>query len=1137
MIKRDPTVSKRIMKISFLVYMGLIAFTGVLPAAPVKGQAARQRADVVLQQPHTLDKVMETLRQRYGASIYYDPQVLKQYTAKEGVWRQATLEDVLHDVLPPAGLSYTMNSNNVIVSSRQQATGKISGHITDSEGNALPGASIQVIETGKGVTANADGDFELNLPPGVYTLQVRYVSYVAKKLEQVRVEAGKTNQLSIQLAKDANKLNEVVITALNLKRDARSLTFSQQGVDVAALNEAKSSNLVNGLSGKIAGVQIVPAGFNTGSSRIVIRGNNSITGNNQPLFVIDGMPIDNEPGDDGALDYGNSAGAINTEDIESIQVLKGPNASALYGSRAANGVVLITTRRGSSGFNVTFNSSVMAQTLTEFPEYQNAYGVGTSFYIDRTNALPVGAVNYRSWGSPMLGQPYVALNGQVKPYLPHPDNVKDFYSTAHLITNALALEGGNAKNLYRFSYTNLNGSSVVKGFNENTRHSFDLRLQQQPKDWLKFDTKINFVRNIVDNRQYSNANGRNPANLYTAMARSTDLSELHPYIDPVTGKEIGTHRNFSNPYWVINENPNHDVKDWLLVTFNPEVQIRPWLKFIARAGADVYWWEGFEFNNIGSVIASNPNGYMRTFNTRQISLNTEGLLSANKQFGNFNLSGILGASRYSLNYEKRGQEISSLLQPGLINLSNTNAYPTVSQSARKKEIQSVYGSVSLGYRNFAFLDLTGRNDWSSTLPRANNSYFYPSVGGALVLNDMLGLKSNLLNYAKVRASYAIVGNDTDPYRLTNTFSFNGLLNGAPLASLSTTMNNPDLKPEKTTSLEFGTDLRLFRNRISLSATYYTAATTNQIITAQLPSSSGYQSRLYNAGKIKNWGVELTGSATVMRAGKFSWETNLNFSKNNSRVVSLLDGISRFQLNGNGGYIYVYAEVGKPYAYLRGLGVASDAQGRMLMDDGGGLLTKNNDMPFGTATPDWLGGINNTFSYGNFNLSVLFDFKMGGVVYSGTMSRMLVNGVAAETLYGRDDYYKHSVIYGESDAELTGGARWDAVFADGKPNTEYMSPQSYEYARPNYAEFVMYDASYIKLREIMLGYTLPLGLLRRTPIKSARLSLMGRNLAILYRRTPKGIDPEASSTSGNGQGIENGSLPPNAIYGFNIRLTL
>lgn len=486
----------------------------------------------------------------------------------------------------------------------------LKGKVTDNKGTPLAGVSVSIRgkDASKIVLTNEQGEFELQSPS-----TAREIVFTYTGMKSVQLPVNGRSSFNIVMSPEDKDLEEVVVTALGIRRETRALSYSQQGVDLGNLNETKSTNLLNQLSGKIAGLQIVPSNYNTGSTRMVIRGNSSLTGNNQPLIVIDGMPFDNDPGEANGIDYGSNAADLNSEDIENIQVLKGPNASALYGSRAANGVILVTTKKGKNKLSVQVNSGTMFQTLTELPEYQNAYGVGTSFYIDRTNTIPKAIVNYRSWGSPMLGQPYVALNGEVKPYMPQPDNVKDFYQTGKLMTNSVSVEGGNNATTYRLSYTNSVGSSVVDGFNENAKHNINLRLQTKFSDRFSFDTKINYIRDIVDNRQYSNANGRNPTNLYTHMARTTDLAELMPYKDPLTGKEIGTHRNFSNPYWVINENPNKDIRDRLIASVNPEFTILPWLKVIGRAGADMYWWDGFEFNNIGSIVASNPNGFMWKF--------------------------------------------------------------------------------------------------------------------------------------------------------------------------------------------------------------------------------------------------------------------------------------------------------------------------------------------------------------------------------------------------------------------------------------------------------------------------------------------------------------------------------------------
>lgn len=1014
---------------------------------------------------------------------------------------------------------------------------KISGKVSSMEkGGVIPGATILAKSLNGEVrktSSDKQGYFRFETEERIVEMRVSALGML-----DTLIKPADQSYFELKLRTAAIELDGVVVTALNLKREARSLSYATQGVDTKSLTENPSPNFIASLSGKVAGVQIVPPGMNTGSARVVIRGNSSLTGNNQPLFVVDGMPIDNAPGD-GNLDYGNNAADVNPNDIADIQVLKGPNAAALYGSKAANGVILITTKQAKGDGKIKFNlnSSGQMQVINEFPEYQDSYGVGTSFYIDNRNKIPQAAVNYRSWGSPMLGQPYIGIDGKEKPYLPQPDNVSGFYKNAYLWSNSLSVEGGNSNTTtYRIAYSDTRNNSVVSGFNEMTKNNIDLKMANNIGQRIKINSKITFLRQGVENRQYSNSNGRNPTNLYTHMARSTDLGELIPYKDPLTGMEIGTHRNFSNPYWVINENPNEDQKDRLIASIQPEVKFTDYLKAIGRLSTDMYWWKGYEFNNIGSVIANNPDGFLRTFNADQQNYNLEGILAFNKSIvTDFTINANLGASSFSTNYERRETRVNALLQPGLINLSNAKEFPVATQHRTASRVNSVFASASLGYKNFAFIDLTGRNDWSSTLPAGNNSYFYPSIGTSLVLTDMLNIKSNWLNFAKLRASYAVVGNDTSPYNIAQSYSFNGFFDGAPIGEVSKTMKNPNLKPERTGSLEIGTELTFLKNRLSWDLSYYDASTTDQIVTAQLPSSSGFERRIYNAGEIRNWGVESSISAKLIQQSDFDWSLSLNYAKNNSKVVSLVDGVDRFQLNNYSSYLYVFAEVGKPYAYMRGLGVARDDQGRMLIEDGGNLLVKDNDKALGSATPDWLGSVGNTFRYKNLSLSLFLDIKKGGMLYSRSISAMLTNGVLKETLYGRDDYYKHSIIFGENASELSGGAIWDAYKADGSKNTQYVSPQNYEYARPNFADFVMYDASFVKLREVALGFQVPKKWMHRMPVHSAKLSVTARDIWTIYKLTPQGIDPEASSTSGNGQGIENGSLPPNSIFGFNLNI--
>lgn len=1001
------------------------------------------------------------------------------------------------------------------------------GNVKDVNNEPLIGVNVVEKGTSTGSVTDINGNFSFSVSEGA-TIVFSYIGYESQEITL----NGEPN-IVVTLIEDSEMLEEVVITALGIQRSARALSYATQGVDTESMTEAKSSNFVQSLSGKISGVQVIQPGLNNGTARIVIRGNNSVTGDNQPLFVIDGMPLDNSSIDTGNIDYGNGAAAINPEDVESIEVLKGANASALYGSRAANGVILITTKTGKQGFTVNVSSNTMFQTLTEFPEYQNAYGVGTSFYIDNKNVPPSSVTNYRSWGSPMIGQPVIGLDGKLKSYLPQPHNVRDFYETAKALTNSVSVEGGDKNNRYRLSFTNNYSTSVVDNFNIGNRSTFFLSLNNQLTDWLSLESRISYIYDKVLNRQYSRSDNKNPMNSYGHMSRSTSLSELEVWKD-AQGNEIGTHRNFSNPYWIINENRNEDLRKRLISSFNLNVDITDDLRFNLRAGIDTYNWNGFTFVNKGGM--NQKDGNMGTFQRELENYDVQALLSYNKRWNKFSLTANTGAIMYSNSQTSYTQRINSLLQPGLINISNSAEYPEATQNLSRRKINSIFAATSLGFNDYLYLDITGRNDWSSTLPLQNNSYFYPSFGTSFIFTDAFEMNKSIFTFGKLRASYAIVGSDTSPYRVYDSYSFDGIFNGVTLGSLSRTMNNRDLKPEKTYSWEFGADLRFLKNRLGLDFTYYKTRTENQIINAQLPTSTGYQNRLYNAGEIQNDGIEIMLYGTPIETSDFKWDVNLNWAKNNSLVVSLIDGVDRFQLDNNSSYIYVFAEVGKPFGFMRGLGVARDELGRMLMADGGGELMRVPDMPFGTSSPDWIGGITNSFNYKNFDFNFLLDFKKGGVMYSATYSRMLTNGMLAETLFGRDDYYISKVIFGESDSELSGGAYWDAVYSDGSSAKRFMSPQSFAYTRPNIAEFVMFDASYIKLREITLGYSVPKAIISKAKLQRLKLSLVGRNLWTIHKNTPKGFDPEASQRAGNGQGIENGSMPPSAMYGFDIKLT-
>jgi TonB-linked SusC/RagA family outer membrane protein len=1024
----------------------------------------------------------------------------------------------------------------------------VSGKVTTTEGAPLQGVSVSTNAPNAKVAAitNAEGFFTINVPPAATALVFSYVG-MQTLTEKI---AGRTT-INVQLAGGNAQLEGVVVTALGIRREAKALSYSQQKVDIGNLTEAPATNIVSALSGKIAGVQITPPSSNTGSARIVIRGNNSITNNNQPLFVVDGIIVDNNPGDanvatsgNNNLDYGNALRDINPEDIADIEVLKGPNAAALYGSRAANGAILITTKKATANrFKVTVSSNANFQTITELPDYQNVFGAGNSYKLEGSGStsnplrLPNEKVFNRSWGAPMLGQPVIGISGQVKQYVPQPDNIKDFYRTSAFYTNSVALEGGNAQNNYRFSYTNYSGNSVVAGINKENRNNLNLRVTNNVSKWFSLDSKVTYTRNTVTNRQYMNGSTKNPIYQYAFMIRDVRLEDYQNYIDS-NGNESNTHTDFLNPYWAINEDPNQDVKDQLLSSFTGNITFTKWLKLTARFGTEMYWWDGYEFNNKGAQ--SDPDGYLRNFNNKLSQLNADAMLTANKTFGKLSINAFIGAARFQSKTDARSQQINSLIQAGLVNISNSSDYPSASDQLSQKATNSVYGSASFGYRNYLFLDLTARNDWSSTLPLKNLSYFYPSIGGSFIVTDAFkSIPKKILSFAKVRASYALGGVDIkDPYQLRQTYTFNGIYNNQAYASLGTTFFNPDLMPEKTSSTEGGVDLRFFKDRVNLSYTHYRTATTNQILSAQISPGSGYQTKIYNSGEIDNWGDELVLGGTPVQSKRFTWNVLVNYGKNGSKVASLIEGVNSFLMNTWFGNANVFAEVGQPYGIIRGRGWMRDSLGRKLVAADGGVLTTPNTF-LGNALPDWTGGITNNFKAGNFTLSFLVDVRKGGNFYSGTFKRWTQTGNTAFTLPGREDYYLHTYILGEDPLKTQSGFRFpDTYFVDGTPNNTWLNPMSAYQGKGYFAneELEMFDATYVKLREVVLGYNLPAKMIRKTPLSNARLSLSARNLWTIYKNCPQGIDPEASVTSGNGQGIEYGSMPPSATYGFNVILT-
>lgn len=1041
-------------------------------------------------------------------------------------------------------------------------TRNIRGTVLDAN-DRMPviGASVVVADdSGKtltGASTDIDGKFSIDIPQGADVVTVSFLGY---ETEKVNV-AGKSD-VRVLLAPAAEELDAIVVTALGMTREAKSLNYARQEVNTALMEDVKAGDLISGLSGKIAGVQITPAGVSNGTSRIVIRGTSSLTENSMPVFVIDGMVIENQPGDEsfsidggsGTLDMGNPAADINPDDIETIEVLKGPNAAALYGSRAANGVVLITTKKATAmdRVRVSYNGNLQFERISQLLEYQNGWGTGeNNFKLEnstytlpqdgtRTNeTLPdlsgyndKAGAKLRSWGAPLWDQPIYGHDGLLTTHSAHPENVRDFYSTGYKLSNSVAVDGGSRQNNFRVSFTNVIGNSVVHGINRSNKNTVSARLFNTVAKWLILDTKVTYSREEVKNRQYMNGSDRNPIYAFVTLPRDLPIETLKHYKDENGHEMIPIGERGYNPYWNIYENTNSDVRSRVTASENIEITIIPQLKLIGRAGIDTYSWNGTEFSNLGA--RSDVDGGMENWNSDYLSMEYNGIIKYDQKWKNFSVSALVGGSIYYRTSEKRTQAVNSILVAGFENISNSGEYPTVSQTISRKRINSVYGSASFGFKNWLFVDFTARNDWSSTLPIDKCSYFYPSVGGSFVFSDAFHIDPSIISFGKFRASLAFAGSDTSPYRTGQTFSYSGLYNGQPLQSVSTTLNNPDLLPEQTRSFETGLELKFLNNRLGVDFTFYRSDSYNLITSVALSTSSGYSRRYLNAGHIRNHGFEVILTGNPVSTRNFKWNMTLNWAKNNSLVKKVSDENSKVTILTSSN-VTVNLEEGRPYGIMRGRVWKTDELGRKLVDDSGKPIVSDNMQEMGCVEPKWTGSFINSFNIFGVSVNFQIDARIGGVLYSGTWNRATTAGVVAATYEGREEYYLSSVILGEDTERATHGFKWkeDVYYEDGTKCEKYVNPR---YQFGSWDSRNVFDASYIKLREVAVGYSIPSRVLKDTPLSAVKVSLVGRNLAILYQNTPKGIDPEAAVSSGNAQGVEYGGMPPVTTFGFDVKIS-
>ena len=1057
----------------------------------------------------------------------------------------------------------------------------VKGTVSDAQGEPIIGANVVIVGGTKGVITDLDGKYSIQVPENGAVLKFSYIGFKTKSFNVVK---GK-NVLNVTLEEDAVMLEQTVVTAMDLRRDEKSLSTAFQKMDVESMTENRDAGFVNMLAGKVAGLQVISNGA-AGSATVRIRGANSISGNNQPLYVIDGVPIINDV-TGGEIDYGNPANSINPDDIENIVVLKGANASALYGSDAANGAILITTKKAGqrSGLGVTYSTNVQFTEFSQYPIYQNIYGGGhiNRFENNKANSfngdvkvpydpnMPYGIQrmggydNSRSWGMPMLGFQVVGRNGELKSYVPTPANTTSMYQTAYSWTNSVSIERATEHVSTRIGFTNLRSDDVLEGLNNLTRNAFNVRSNVKLTKSLDVDLNGRYTHENVKNRSYRNNSDRNP--IYTLMDMPRDLSiqEMYPWKDE-NGKP--TALQFKSPVWMLNELSNQDKKEWLLADVTVNYKITKDLKLRLKAALDLNMKEGYEFRNM--YTPGDADGFYKEFTEKSRNYTYEAMLSYNKTWKDFNISASVGANSQDFLFKKQNSEIGTLATSDFISLTNNGATVKSWPEYNAKKKQAVYGTASIGYKDFIYVDVTGRNDWSSALPSDNRSYFYSSYGVSFVLTELVkSIPKDWLSYAKIRGSYAKVGNDTGFDQLLNGFSYNtSYLGDMAWFESENKRKTNSLKPESTTSFETGLDLRFLKDRASLSFTYSNKNTKNQILTSTINGVSGYGEALFNAGEVKNWGYEVTLGVVPFRNKDWEWKVDINWAKNNSEVVSLANGMDYMTLTTVQNSVELRIVKGEPLVslYCREPWKTND-EGQVLVGANGRPLSGEAKF-LASVEPKWTGSIRTSLRWKDLTFSAMLDIRMGGHVWSETAFQSSRNAQSIMSLGGRTEHLFSDLILNEGDQTGYLGILDPKYVPNGKNNI-YMDASRpkgmnipgavYDSSVPGLAgqpcqawikpidywtndsgkngELYLYDASYVKLKEISLGYNIPKNWLRKIGfIQSMRVSAVGRNVAILHQKTPKGIDPEATSSMGIQQGLERGFNLPTSSYGFDFKIT-
>ncbi len=1080
------------------------------------------------------------------------------------------INGVLDELSKKVNIKYQINGHTIMIKAFQPSVVKVefilSGKVVDEKKAGIPGVTVINVNTNKTGTTNEKGEFSITANNGD-VIRFRMMGFEANSI----VAYDQKKNVTIMLKEAAVQLNETVVTALGIRREERSLGYAVSEVEGEGLKKAREVNVINSLAGKVPGLIINgTAGGPSGASRVIIRGNTSVSGNNQPLYVVDGIPIDNSNygGTGGGLyasgvDMGDAISAINPDDIDKISVLKGASASALYGSRAANGVILITTKRGTrqKELGIEFNStSSLENQLTSYDGYQSLYGQGIK---QQLNTIAVQDYNtlMKSFGARIDPDLTVITGtGARMPYAFVKNNIDGFFRTGSTFTNTLSFTNATEYSSFRFSASNLTNKDIIPESGIN-RNSFTFNGSTKFGSKITLEARAFYMNEEVKNRPSLADDPANIGNSFLSLANTVDQARFKNEYKNTDGSYLDWNNGNQyrlNPYWVINEMRNNTTKDRLLASVQLNYTILSWLSLQTRASADQTQvdYEKFSPRTTPGALT----GTLDLNSSKYTTIEADALLTAQKQISpTLNLSARIGSS---ITRNKRPGTVMQFTDQAILDIVVPSSYtiPSVTAlSPLKKGINSVYGIVAAAYKGYLYVDGTLRYDAYSTLPVDNNSKFYPSLSTSFVFTDAFKMDQKYLSLGRLRASVAQVASDTDPYLTAQYYRSNSLpFNGLPTGGLSTDIQpNNELKPTTTFSYEFGADLKFFKNRLGIDLTYYNSRSKDQLNVLPSSISSGYKNRIINAGVIQNKGVEIALTATPVAKENLRWELNISFARNKNIVESLAPETPFLVLSDARWMgVSVVAMPGADYGSLLGYDYQKDPQGNIILSatDLQPLLSSNRQV-LGKGIFDWTGGLSSTLSYKNISLDLVFDVKYGGDLLSLTNYSAAANGSLKSTLEGRAEWIQSEeerLAAGKTSEQWSSeglvrglvpqGVIQTGTDTNGNPvyaqNTRAVDPSIYWGALGDISNSIgrpfIYDASYIKMRQLTISYKIPTSLTTKWGIKDVQVAFVARNPFIIYKNVPN-VDPDSNYSNGNGQGIEYGSLPGRRSYGFNLNL--